>query len=213
MNCVNTFLLVLICVLKLHYVYGQIPATPTGTLTDDNGNFNLAWFVDLNGGVIQFEMSALTQGWVAVGISNNPSGHRQTDSAIGFVDSNGQGVLMDASSNRRSQPIPDVNNDLTLISSSKANGITTIRFQRQLQIADPNNVDILNQPMTVAYAYGNLGAQNNLIFHSFFSRNDALNLLATGSANPVAPVISTGGDEEDEEESNEEGEEESDEDD
>ena len=70
------------------------PAVTSGILATD-ADYRAEWISDVDDDTIIVRMSAPTNGWVGFGVSNNPSGHSQTDSAVAWVQNGGATQLFD----------------------------------------------------------------------------------------------------------------------
>jgi len=109
-----------------------------------NGEYRLAWTV--SGGYVYFAVSAVTEGWVAIGfdpivVTDN------ADMIFGWVDDKGEAHVLDARSQGAYGPyVPDDklggSNDIHSFAGTESSGETTIEFSRRLSTGDPNDSDI-----------------------------------------------------------------------
>ncbi|APV44929.1 hypothetical protein Dform_01608 [Dehalogenimonas formicexedens] len=143
----------------------QPPTTPAGTMDFPSGKyqsdtlysdqFRLAYTV-ASDGIISIGIKARTTGWVAIAIGNP---HGQSDVWIGYVSS-GQVTLLDTynASYSGSHPLDTGSsggtNDLTNVTGSEANGITTIEFKRKLDTGDKNDLPLVAGSNIVMWAIG-----------------------------------------------------------
>jgi len=108
-----------------------------GYYSTQSGSFNLRYKV-VPAGLLECILSANTSGWLAVGF--DPSSQmRDANFIIGNVIS-GTGFIRDDFGNSNSSHLPDTDlggtNDVTLISASEADGVTTLRFTLPLNSGD-----------------------------------------------------------------------------
>merc|ERR1712117_288939 len=77
--------------------------------------------------------------WTGIGFSNNPS-MRLTDAIIGWVEPNGRYLVMDMWTTNYLNPILEPSQDITDLSGELVDGVTTIRFARQRDTGDSQDV-------------------------------------------------------------------------
>merc|ERR1712117_409131 len=77
--------------------------------------------------------------WTGIGFSNNPS-MRLTDAIIGWVEPNGRYFVMDMWTTNYLNPILEPSQDITDLSGELVDGVTTIRFTRQRDTGDSQDV-------------------------------------------------------------------------
>ena len=77
--------------------------------------------------------------WTGIGFSNNPS-MRLTDAIIGWVEPNGRYFIMDMWTTNYLNPILEPSQDITDQSGELVDGVTTIRFTRQRDTGDSQDV-------------------------------------------------------------------------
>ena len=94
-----------------------------------HSQFTANWCTD--GDDIRFQLISEGTGWLAIGFSNNQS---MPDSDVIMLT--GEGVAQDAFADFRSAPIPDDSQDITVISSSEVDGMTTVEFSRAIATGD-----------------------------------------------------------------------------
>jgi hypothetical protein len=147
-----------------HTTQPPVSTTTIGTMDFPSGKyttsqiysdqFRLAYTVN-DDGTILVGIKAKTPGWVAVSIG---SPHGKSDIWIGYV-SGGQATLLDTHDATYSGSHPlDVSsggtNDLTNITGSEANGVTTIEFKRKLDTGDKYDVPLVTGSNTIVWAIG-----------------------------------------------------------
>lgn len=125
----------------------------------------MSWILNSDN-TIDFTISAVTSGWVAIGFSSGtlPS-MVNSDVVIGYVTTDGSVKVDDYYINSRSATCPggvctDTSmggtRDIYNILGKEENGVTTIQFRRKLSTGDSKyDVDITNRDMAVVVAYGN----------------------------------------------------------
>eukprot|EP00092_Neocalanus_flemingeri_P024776 GFUD01026865.1.p1 GENE.GFUD01026865.1~~GFUD01026865.1.p1 ORF type:complete len:678 (-),score=153.52 GFUD01026865.1:380-2230(-) len=77
--------------------------------------------------------------WTGIGFSNNPS-MRLTDAIIGWVEPNGRYFIMDMWTTNYLNPILESSQDISNMSGELVDGVTTIRFTRQRDTGDSQDV-------------------------------------------------------------------------
>lgn len=102
---------------------------------------NLNWTI-YNDGTVHFTMSAKTDKWIALGISNNTK-MAATDAIIGWVGSS-LPVITDRYIVSYSPPQVDAISNVKLLEGSKTNGVTTLKFYRSINTNDTQNDISLN---------------------------------------------------------------------
>ncbi|KAK3754510.1 hypothetical protein QZH41_019350, partial [Actinostola sp. cb2023] len=107
-------------------------------LSLNGGNYIVEWtYSVLVRQEIEFNITAKTTGWVGLGITKENTGMKKMDVFIGGYDNNnGSGYLKDYYADGTVKPTADTKQDLTIISASEKNGMTNIRFRRQLDTGD-----------------------------------------------------------------------------
>ena len=172
----------LLALTALQFGATQLVLTPTGgSFSANNNAYRVSWTADMDANIITFDIEADTNGWVAIGWTvAGGSGHANTDSVVGYVLGDGSTVLLDQTSSIQRQPDLDGTQNVNLLSSSNAGGVTSISFSRPITSPDnDDDVDIVNGPMSLVWAYGtndgnaagttyqqhsNRGVQNNVNF-------------------------------------------------
>ena len=138
-----------------------------------NNQFTANWCTD--GDDIRFQLIAEGTGWLAIGFSNNQS---MPDSDVIMLT--GEGVAQDAFANSRSAPIPDESQDITIISSSEVDGVTTVEFSRAISTGDEADLS-LDEDRFLVWAYQ---ATSDLFFARHSDRGfsaDMMNLSSAGA--------------------------------
>ena len=105
---------------------------------EPNGQYNAQWCVD--GDMLRMRLEAQAQGWLAIGFSDN-----QLMPNTDVIMLTGEGVAQDAFADRRSAPIPDDQQDITVHSTSEDGGFTVVEFSRPIQTMDDEGDFSLDQ--------------------------------------------------------------------
>ncbi|EDV20019.1 uncharacterized protein TRIADDRAFT_61435 [Trichoplax adhaerens] len=116
----------------------------------------LAWNV-YNDGTVHFTMSAKTDKWLALGISNDAK-MPNSDAIVGWV-SNGAVVLIDRFLKTYSLPAIDAISNVQVVNGSLINGVTILNFIRQINTTDTQNDISLHGCHYFFFGVG--GAYNN----------------------------------------------------
>ncbi|PPD58333.1 DOMON domain-containing protein [Dehalogenimonas etheniformans] len=116
--------------------------------------FTLAYTVT-DDGIISIGIKAKTGGWFAIAVG---SPHGQSDIWIGYV-TGGQVTLLDTHNASYSGAHPldtgsGGTDDLTNITGSEGNGVTTIEFKRKLDTADKYDLPLVAGSNIVTWAIG-----------------------------------------------------------
>ena len=110
------------------------------TYIDENQLFKLYW-TNLPNDIIEFGIEVSATGWIALGIS--PRGQMPgSDIAFGWVDDGGVVHLQDRYTTKRSTPLYDSSQSLTLIDGEEADGMTRIRFTRPKYTCEPDDLSL-----------------------------------------------------------------------
>ncbi|XP_033106269.1 DBH-like monooxygenase protein 1 homolog [Anneissia japonica] len=118
------------------------------TVLNEDYEVLLKWRVD--GDVIFFEMSAQTQGYVAIGFSPN-GGMPGSDIVAGWVK-DGKAFISDFYATEFAKPIMDFSNDYELLYGSEEGGRTTVGFKRKLQTCDTSDYKITGDTARIIWA-------------------------------------------------------------
>jgi len=154
------------------------PNSVKGYISDD-GRFKVLWQV--TGTTIQFSMTALTTGWVGLGIGHTPTMVHSDMWMGGFDASSGKGYLADCYSSSREQPTADASQDLVLIVASETTSSTTVTFKRKLVTGDSADIPIGNGDLYLLWAY----AKTDDLSLMHLESGDALVNFLTGKIEPV----------------------------
>ena len=103
-----------------------------------NGNCksSLKWNV-FNDGSVHFQMSAKTDKWISLGISDNQK-MPNSDAIIGWV-ANGQAKITDRYLKTYLLPAVDAISNVNLVNGTLINGVTTLNFYRKINTSDTQN--------------------------------------------------------------------------
>ncbi|XP_067033519.1 mucin-12-like isoform X1 [Acropora muricata] len=125
------------------------------------GNFNVSYNFNASSDTLEFFVEVRTTGWVGFGFAEEPSkGMMNYDVAVGGVFKSGSGYLTDYFTNGFRQPPEDTQQDWTLKNATEMNGITALKFCRQRNTSDAQDVAVEpGMPIFLIMAYhGNVDA-------------------------------------------------------
>jgi len=109
----------------------------------DNCQYHAKWEFNENTDKINFTIASRNPGkkkkWTGIGFSNTPS-MRLTDAIIGWVESNGRYFIMDMWTTNYLSPILEPKQDITGMSGTFVDGVTTIKFTRSRDTGDSQDV-------------------------------------------------------------------------
>lgn len=123
----------------------------------ERGRFNLYWKIDGNN--IQIAMEAQTTGWLAIGFKPATIPHEDADMIFGWVNLQGNAMIVDAYSPGTFGPHPadtemGGTDDILSYRGSEKDGFTIIEFVRSLSTGDPYDKDIpRGDELDVIWAY------------------------------------------------------------
>ena len=153
---------------------------------------------------VTITVTCKTTGWISVGpVGPDGIAHRAGGMDVwtmAFVPGKTPvaGNLVDTTNNSPSQPVEDTTaggkNDLTLLSATQVNGVTTISFKRPFDTGDKvNDIALTNTMQKFTYAYSDPGSTDFQIPHSFDPAVYATwyftaNMQLAAAAAPQAPV-------------------------
>ena len=131
---------------------------PAGAYQNSNilaDAYNLSWSNDTQ--FVYIGIKAITPNWVALAFSGSPHGNT-AGTVIGFVQ-NGQVTLneygyIDYNGAHELETAIGGTNNVTLVSGSLINGVTTIEFKRLLNTGDPHDVILTKGNNQIAWAIG-----------------------------------------------------------
>eukprot|EP00794_Sanderia_malayensis_P020379 gene20379-22388_t len=145
--------------------------------------FKLHWTVDHQKKSITFAAEVKATGWVGFGIAKGLTGTMKgSDIIIGWVDDSGKGQLKDYHGIGRKKPILDKKQDYQLLSASRNNTATILKFRRNLNTCDKEDNSINTVTTKVLFAWSATkisGADDSqLSYHGILNRGSrSLNLL------------------------------------
>ena len=132
-----------------------------------------------------------TNGWIGFGISPNGA-MESSDIIIAYKLSNGTVSFTDRHTDSASKSlIMDKQQNWNLLSYSEMNGLTTIIFTRKIEIcnlgaSDDFFIDIVPGTQYIIYAWGNLGPNGEILYHSSLNRSStSLPLISSLNRNIV----------------------------
>ncbi|XP_028665311.1 DBH-like monooxygenase protein 2 homolog [Erpetoichthys calabaricus] len=134
---------------------------------------SVSWGFDNNGGPITFELTVNTSGWIGFGFSPN-GGMAGSDMIIGGIFPNGTQYFTDRHATGNTEPLVDNKQDYTLLSWAGNGNSTTLRFKRELQTCDSDDLPITDSPIFVIFAYG---LDDVIKFHESRQGGKSINLL------------------------------------
>lgn len=139
----------------------------THQLVSPDHSVTVKWLIA--GEMIEFDVSAQTSGWVAVGLNDSPF-MRGADMAVFWIDPiTEKSVLLDTHARGNELPREDVNYggtaDLVLLRSEHVAGHTKFAFRRKLNTGDP--FDFLIQPTRETYVLWAYSTQPGRVSHEF----------------------------------------------
>ena len=128
---------------KLDYCGGEWDY-PRGCVQEGKDCQYLArWQFNENTDKINFTISSRNpekkNKWTGIGFSNTPR-MRLTDAIIGWVEPNGRSFIMDMWTTNYLNPILEPSQDITDMSGSLEDGVTTLRFTRARNTSDKQDV-------------------------------------------------------------------------
>ena len=122
-----------------------------------NGQYSAHWCVD--GDILRMRIAAQTQGWLAIGFSDD-----QLMPNSDVIMLTGEGEVQDSFADRRSAPIPDDLQDVTLSRAIQEGDMSVVEFSRPISTADDEGDFNLDQDLFLLWAF-------NSNDDSFFSRH------------------------------------------
>eukprot|EP00038_Savillea_parva_P003003 m.119932 g.119932 ORF g.119932 m.119932 type:complete len:4300 (+) comp11038_c0_seq7:960-13859(+) len=143
-------------------------STPTVYVADSGswcasvapGSFCVSWGPAPSADAIQFTLTGATSGWLAVGIADNAGSMGPADVMMCWVR-NGVATATDRFNPQRGVNVLDVSQDITLVSGSESNGITTCTFTRPLAASDSNDREVPAGAANLLWAMGPLDASED----------------------------------------------------
>eukprot|EP01117_Protostelium_nocturnum_P015507 TRINITY_DN6023_c0_g3_i2.p1 TRINITY_DN6023_c0_g3~~TRINITY_DN6023_c0_g3_i2.p1 ORF type:complete len:488 (+),score=127.94 TRINITY_DN6023_c0_g3_i2:41-1504(+) len=122
------------------------------------GAWKASWKISDDKKNIEFTVTAKTNGWVGLGISDT-AGMVGADVYVGWVDdASSTAYLYDSYASEKAQPQPDANiggtNDVVSFKGTQSGGSTTIIFTRPLVSADSKDTSITDKRQYLLYAFG-----------------------------------------------------------
>ncbi|KAF6023515.1 moxd1 [Bugula neritina] len=131
------------------------------------GNFNVSWsFSETTpDSEIVFTISARTEGWVGLGFSPNGA-MTGADLIVAWIDSEGTSHLVDMHGTGNWLPLVDSSQDVSLVSASGVNGVTSFTFKRKINTCDDEDAVIMTSTTRLIYAFGDTDPTNNVLSSS-----------------------------------------------
>ncbi|CAG7836005.1 unnamed protein product [Allacma fusca] len=120
---------------------------------------NVTWSVDFDNETVTFDVSALTSAYVGFGFSSE-GGMYNADMVTGGVDNNGVTYFQDRYSASIGEPVVDMEQNWSLISAREARGITNLRFVRDFDTGDVQDLPIQDQETYFIWAIGSADGIN-----------------------------------------------------
>eukprot|EP00475_Leptophrys_vorax_P041730 TRINITY_DN78775_c0_g1_i1.p1 TRINITY_DN78775_c0_g1~~TRINITY_DN78775_c0_g1_i1.p1 ORF type:complete len:982 (+),score=244.37 TRINITY_DN78775_c0_g1_i1:113-2947(+) len=121
----------------------------------------------LTGNTLNITFICNCNGYISFGWapSTTTSAHSNADMIVGWVNSAGNGILLDTYSNSFSTPTLDTTKSVTLVKSSSTGGVTRIEFTRTQTTTDANqDVPISASGNFLQYAYSNTQISSTTVF-------------------------------------------------
>eukprot|EP00475_Leptophrys_vorax_P035021 TRINITY_DN5728_c0_g1_i1.p1 TRINITY_DN5728_c0_g1~~TRINITY_DN5728_c0_g1_i1.p1 ORF type:complete len:1218 (+),score=288.28 TRINITY_DN5728_c0_g1_i1:1291-4944(+) len=174
-----------------------------GTTIVDQG-FSINYISDQTLGMVNFTISAISTGYIAIGWGPGPVHTQNSDTYTGYINSAGAAVVADGVSSSQDLPTYDSIQSAVAVNGSSAGGVVTISFSRLLNTSDPQDQPI-SSSLTVGWALGaqptGSGSQVSYTFHPKYHTLDSkVNFLSSATLPPApspspttpAPTSSTG---------------------
>lgn len=138
-----------------------LPVTPTESYShwasmDEEARYILFWKFDTE--TITFEVHAQTLGWVGMGLSSNGA-MLGSDIVIGWVK-DGQPYFKDRHGIGNEMPLVDVTQDYELLDAREDGGYTMLKFRRQLETCDEDDMAVDDGTARVLFSWGDLDPEN-----------------------------------------------------
>ncbi|KAF6023516.1 hypothetical protein EB796_018164 [Bugula neritina] len=154
------------------------------------GNFNVSWFFGETtpNSEIVFTISARTEGWVGLGFSPNGA-MTGADLIVAWIDSESTSHIVDMHATGNQLPLVDSSQDVSLVSASEVNGVTSVTFKRKINTCDDEDAVIMTSTTRLIYAFGDTDPTNNVLsslnYHGATNRGvKSVYLLDTASKIP-----------------------------
>jgi hypothetical protein len=163
-----------------------------------DGNYIVSWINSEDQSSLTFTMSCNGAGWLAIGICDT-SAHVNNDMYVGFIDSAGNVIVLDAFSNAETQPEYDSHQDVSVVSGAlSSSGRLSITFSRLADTKDQAQDYVIskdflkltwafgadkpvynaNSPSTTTYqSHGNGDSDRNIVSVNLFT-GDAIKMNA-----------------------------------
>ncbi len=164
------------------------PAVGATSVTVDGGKMKLSWTVA--GDSIDITMEAQATGYIGIGwAAQGGRSHVASDMVVAWVDGAGTGHLLDTFSSSKSKPRTDTRNDVTLVQSSEAAGVTKVTFRRKLDTGDASqDVAIPAAPLLVQWCWHSTDGYESADTHDAFG---SLLLNFRSASQPPQPPATT----------------------
>ncbi|CAG7728223.1 unnamed protein product [Allacma fusca] len=135
--------------------------------------YKVRW--EVNNETITFDIEANTTGYVGLGFNKNGS-MTNADIVMGGVDDRDNSTYFyDMHAVGFSRPIEDEHQDYKLLNLTQLNGVTRLRFSRNLITGDPQDTDIKLEDTYFIWA---TGLSDNIGYHGGNRGKFAVNILA-----------------------------------
>jgi hypothetical protein len=121
-------------------------------------------------------VTARATGWVAVGFSRDQF-MPGTDVFMAGVLPNAASYGLDAFAFLRNPPVPDLSQDVTLLTATESNGITSYTFTRRLNTGDPRDFDLTDGPYHILAAFQST-SDDLTVRHSFADASELTYVFA-----------------------------------
>ncbi|XP_074635787.1 DBH-like monooxygenase protein 1 homolog [Acropora palmata] len=107
------------------------------------GSFNVSYNFNESSDTFEFLVEVNATGWVGFGFAESaPNNMTNYDVAVGGVFSIGSGYLKDYFTDGFQEPLEDTQQDWTLKNATEMNGITALKFCRQPNTSDAQDVAV-----------------------------------------------------------------------
>eukprot|EP00475_Leptophrys_vorax_P035023 TRINITY_DN5728_c0_g3_i1.p1 TRINITY_DN5728_c0_g3~~TRINITY_DN5728_c0_g3_i1.p1 ORF type:complete len:1084 (+),score=234.56 TRINITY_DN5728_c0_g3_i1:73-3252(+) len=159
-----------------------------GTTIVDQG-FSINYIADQTLGMVNFTISAVSTGYIAIGWGPGPVHTQNSDTYTGYISTAGAAIVVDGISNKQVIPIYDDIQSAFAVNGSSVGGVVTISFSRLFNTSDPQDQPITSS-LTVGWALGaqptGSGSQVSYTFHpKYHSLDSKVNFLSSATLPPA----------------------------
>jgi len=124
-------------VIQANFITGAVTGANPGTFTSPDGDMTLQWSTVNGGQALLMTVTAQTNGWIGFGLMGGRNAHSNADLIqVLMNDTSGLPQAIDGMSRTFGAPIPDASQDITVLSGSQQNGVTTVTFVRPMLTTD-----------------------------------------------------------------------------